>query len=276
MARPIPIADRARGALLGLARGYAGADPGASLLGESALAALLAEELLEAEVDLRRIAERWIAWARRDGRGLGHGTVDALEHLARYDAPRAGPADESDGGPLVRAVPIGIAAATQPRNLVSGTWHTIMLTHDDPKTAWSGVAVNVALAQLLHGRRDFLPDVIEALLANDAAPAVLSSARRIPFVQKDELDGGGHGAIASAELALWTAHHEPVVTRAFEGFAKAGADAAAVAAALLGAREGEGGLPAGAAPEAERLRSLAKKLVTPREATGEGRRVGRP
>jgi ADP-ribosylglycohydrolase len=264
VARPIPIADRARGALLGLARGYAGSDPGAELIGESALAALLAEELLEAEVDLRRIAERWIAWARRDGRALGQGTLDALEHLARYDAPRLGAAFR-DAGPLVRSIPIGIAAATQPRNLVSGTWHSIMLTHDDPGTAWSGVAVNVALAQLLQGRRDFLPDVIEALLANDGAPAVLSSARRIPFVQRDELDGGGHAAIASAELALWTAHHEPIVTRAFEGFAKNGADAAAVTAALLGAREGEGGLPAGVAPESDRLRSLAKRLVAPRE-----------
>jgi hypothetical protein len=165
----------------------------------------------------------------------------------------------------VRAIPIGIGAATQPRNLVSGTWHTIMLTHGDPGTAWSGVAVNVALAQLLQGRRDFLPDVVEALLANDAAPAVLSSARRIPFVQRDELDGGGNVAIACAELALWTAHHEPIVARAFEGFAKVRPEAAGVAAALLGAREGEGGLPAGVAPEADRLRSLAKRLVTPRE-----------
>ena len=264
MARPIPIADRARGAMLGLARGYAGTDPGAELIGESALAALLAEELLEAEVDLRRIAERWIAWARRDGRGLGQGTLDALEHLARYDAPRLGAAFR-DPGPLVRSIPIGIAAATQPRNLVSGTWHSIMLTHDDPGTAWSGVAVNVALAQLLQGRRDFLPDVIEALLANDAAPAVLSAARRIPFVQRDELDGGGHAAIACAEMALWTAHHEPFIERAFAGFTPAAPDAAAITAALLGAREGEGALPDGNAPESDRVRMLAKKLVTPRE-----------
>ena len=271
MARPIPIADRARGALLGLARGYAGGDPGAVLLGESALAALLAEELLETEVDLRRIAERWIAWARRDGRGLGHGTLDALEHLARYDAPRPAARDGADGGPLVRAIPIGIAAATQPRNLVSGTWHTVMLTHDEPGTAWSAVAVNVALAQLLQGRRDFLPDVIEALLANDAAPAVLSSTRRIPFVQKDELDGGGHAAIACAEVALWSAHHEPIVSRAFEGLARGSPESAAVGAALLGAREGEAGLPPGVAPEAERLRSLAKRLVAPRPGNSDGR-----
>jgi hypothetical protein len=89
VARPIPIADRARGAH---------AWPRARLRRDRSrrrahwgirLAALLAEELLEAEVDLRRIAERWIAWARRDGVGWA-GTLDALEHLARYDAPGSG------------------------------------------------------------------------------------------------------------------------------------------------------------------------------------------
>jgi ADP-ribosylglycohydrolase len=264
LARPIPIADRARGALLGLALGYAVGDSGGELVGEGALALLLAEELVEPEVDLRRIAERWIAWVRRDGRGLGPETVDALEHIARYDALRPAGRGATEAGPLVRALPIGIAAATQPRNLVSGTWHTIMLTHSDPATAWSGVALNVALAQLLQGRRDFLPDVIEALLANDGAPGVLSAARRIPFVQRDELDGGGHPAIACAEVALWTAHQESRIERAFSKFTAGSNDSAAVTAALLGAREGEGALPPGNAPESDRLRMLAKKLVTPR------------
>lgn len=268
MARPISIADRARGALLGLAQGHGGEPPGGELVGEAALALLLAEDLLEAEPDLRRIAERWIAWARRDGRRLGPGTMDALEHLARYDAPRPAPTERADAGPLVRSIPIGVAAATQPRNLLSGTWHTIMLTQADPATAWSGVAVNVALSQLLQARRDFLPDVIEALRANDATPAVLSAVRRIPFVERDELDGGGHVAIAAAEAALWTAHHETRIERAFAGFAVVSPEVAAVTAALLGAREGEGALPAGNAPESERIRLLAKRLVAPREPKG--------
>lgn len=267
MARPIPLADRARGALLGLAQGHALGGPDDHLVGEAALALLLAEELLEAEVDLRRIAERWIAWARRDGRGLGAGTVDALEHLARYDAPGPAAAGAAAAGPLVRAIPIALVAAAQPRNLVSGTWHTIMLTHADPATAWSGVAVNVALAQLLRGYRDFLPDVIEALLANDATVAVLSAARRIPFVERKELDGGGHVAIACAEVALWTAHHESRIERAIGRFDRAKPEEAALVGALLGAREGEHALPAGPLPEVERLRQLAKRLVAPREAT---------
>ncbi|HEX9894317.1 MAG TPA: ADP-ribosylglycohydrolase family protein [Gemmatimonadales bacterium] len=264
MARPIPVANRARGVLVGLARAHAGGtDPAGELVGEAALAALLAEELLETEVDLRRLTERWITWWRRDGRGIGPRTGEALEHLARYDAPLPPGGGMADPGPLVRVVPIALAAASQPRNLVGGTWHTVMLTHPDATTAWTAVAANVALSQLLLGRRDFLPDVIEALQANDAAVEVLSAVRRIPFVQQDELDGGGHAAIASAEVALWTAHHESRVDRAWAGPAAGPGDGAALVAALLGAREGEQAVP-GPAPESERLRSLAKRLVTRR------------
>ncbi len=265
MARPIPIADRARGALLGLARAAAG-DPAEPLRGEAALAALLAEELLEVEVDLRRLAERWIAWWRRDGRGLGPRTADALEHLARLDAPAPPGPGTADDGPLVRCLPIALATATQPRNLVSGTWHTIMLTHPDATTAWSGVALNVGLATLLRGHRDFLPDVVEALQVNDAAGEVLSAARRIPFIERDELDGGGHAAIAALETALWAAHHESRVERGFAWLVGAGGNRAAAGGALLGAREGEQGVPAGGIPEADRLRGLAKRLVAPRES----------
>jgi ADP-ribosylglycohydrolase len=262
LGRPVPIGDRARGALLGLARGYSGAEVN-GLTGEVALAALLGEELLETEVDLRRLAERWIGWWRRDGRRLGAVTAESLEYLARYDAPPQYPA-RPDAGSLVRVIPVAMAAATQPRNLVSGTWHTVMLTHPDAISAWSAVAMNVALAQLLRGRRDFLPDVVEALRTNDASPEVLSAVRRIPFVPQDELDGAGHVAVAALELALWNAHHESQVQRAFAGPAAGPGDGSALVAALLGGREGEQGLPPGSAPEEARIRALAKRLVAPK------------
>lgn len=266
MARPIPLADRARGALLGLARGCTGPDQAERLSGEAALAALLAEELLETEVDLHRLAERWITWWRRDGQRVGARTAQALEHLARVDAPMPPGPGTDDPGPLVRVLPVAIATATQPRNLVSGTWHTVMLTHPDPMTAWTAVAINVALSQLLLGRRDVLPDVIDALVINDAAEEVLSAVRRIPFVQQDELDGGGRAVIAAAELALWTAHHESRLDRAFAGPAAGPGDAAALVGCLLGAREGEQALPQAAVPESDRLRALAKRLTLPRAA----------
>lgn len=271
MARPHTTpADRSRGALLGLAAGWRQArGPRRAGDGDAALALLLAEELLEPQVDLRRLAERWIAWGRRDGGGLSVRTTDALEHLARYDAPAPADGVQPEAGPIVRCLPIGIAAAGAPRSLTSGTYHTVCLTHPDPITAWCAVAVNVALAQFVQGRRDFVPDVVEVLTANDAPADLLAVIRRLPFVGREDLfpERAAHGpAVTCVELALWAAHHEPVVTRGIEWVRAAAGDPAAnlaVAASLLGAREGEQAVPPAwtADLDRERIRGLGRRLV---------------
>jgi ADP-ribosylglycohydrolase len=272
MARPtLTAADRARGCLLGLAaaeaevggrRGWEG--------GEAALAVRLAEELAEPEVDLHRLAHRWLDWWRRDGEGVGPETADALAFLAAHDAPP--PAGEAvrDPGPLVRCLPIGVAMAQAPRNLIGGTYHVVMLTHPDPEVAWSAVAVNVAVARFAQGRRDFVADVIEALVANDAPPDLIAIARRIPLLRREDLrwtGAGVHDAAAAAELALWMGYHEPVLERAVGWVAlRAGAQLTApLVAGALGARDGDQAVPAawvGRLAEPERWRLVAKRLVS--------------
>ena len=54
-------------------------------------------------------------------------------------------------------VPVALAAFDAPRALVSATYHIAALTHPDPVVAWSAVAVNVAIARFLQGKRDFVP-----------------------------------------------------------------------------------------------------------------------
>ncbi len=285
MARLAPsLFDRARGLMVGLAAGHAlaraaePADPGPppsdGRWGDDvALALLLAEELLESEIDLRRLADRWIVWWRRDGRGLDPATADALEFIARHDAPfpQEGQDGVGDGGPLARVLPLALPAHRASRNLVSGTYHTILLTHQDPMTPWSAVAVNVAAASFLRGRRDFFPDVVEALLANDAPVGLLARLRRVPFIGRDELDPPETpGAAACAEQALWLAYHEPNAQRGLQWAVERGAprSAVAVAGGLLGARDGEGVFPLAWAvdlPDLAYLRGMAKKLVTPRD-----------
>lgn len=300
MGRPtLTVSDRARGLFLGLATGHAlglGVDcPGsaeatvmrfpdpdgilrvdtnASPWGDHvALAALLAEELHRPEVSLQRLVEHWIAWWRHDGRGLDAHTAEALEHFAQHDAPAA-PRDGDDGaGPLARTLPVALAMFRSPRNLVSGTYHTVLLTHADSSTAWAAVAVNVTVAQFLRGRRDFLPDVVEVLQANEASPDLLALVRRIPFIGRDELLVSEHSpAVACAERALWYAHHEVNFERGVSRVARDGPESAtqaAVVGGVLGARDGEDAVPArwvNALPEPEMLRVLAKRLVALRPA----------
>jgi len=301
MGRPVLTAgDRARGLLLGLAAGHAlglGAehvgsptarrrrfpdglrdvlrvDSDTSPWGDDvALAALVAEELCESEADLHRLADRWIGWWRRDGRGLDARTAEALEHIALHDAP-VQTALPDDDAPLARCLPLAVPACRQPRNLVSGTYHIVLLTHPDPRSAWAAVAINVAAAGFLRGRRDIIPDVIEVLQANDAPPDLLGRVRRVPFLERSDVERGrpGGGAVATAELVLWLAYHELSFERALVWLVNRDgvtATVVAVAGGLLGARDGDQAIPARwieALPDPAYLRSLAKRLAAPREA----------
>jgi ADP-ribosylglycohydrolase len=120
------LGERARGALLGLAAGNAlgvpteflgssdairaafpggirDIQPGSSANSpfddDTAMTLLLAEELLEPQVNLERLAARWIEWMDTDGRGIGVQTRAALQHIAhtalhrppRVDRPETGP-----------------------------------------------------------------------------------------------------------------------------------------------------------------------------------------
>ncbi|HET8649124.1 MAG TPA: ADP-ribosylglycohydrolase family protein [Gemmatimonadales bacterium] len=298
MARSTPLlSERASGLLVGLAAGNAlglPAEPlatAAAIAGrfpdglhdiiredtpespfddDTALAVILAEELASPPLDFATVAHRWVDWARQDGRGIGDWTARALNHIATHDSPPASTGGVATNGALTRCLPIALVAFGSPRNLVSATFHAAALTHPDPRCTWGAVAVNVAAARLLQASRDFLPDVIEALQANDAPAELLSAIRRVPVIEFAELpiEGEeGRGAVAAAQIALWTAHHEPILERGLTRLANAGGDTdtnAALAGALLGARDGEAAIPArwlSQIPQVSHLRSLATQLA---------------
>ncbi len=235
-----------------------------------AMALLLAEELLAGDVDLERLAGRWIQWLDTDGRGAGNWTRTALNHIRTHGSPPSGTGGRAPNGAVMRALPVALATRGSPRNLVAGSWHTAALTHPDDRCTWSAVAVNVAAAELLAGRRDFLADVIEVLRVNEAPPELLAAVRRVPLERREELPILGErawDAISCAEIALWAAWHEPDLEQALIWLANAGGDTdtnAAVAGGLLGARDGEAAVPGrwvAALPEVDRLRSIARRLV---------------
>lgn len=294
---PLSISTRARGALLGLAAGNAlgvpsellrtpeairaafpgglrdvvRADtPASPFDDDTAMALLLAEELLTGEVDLERLAHRWIDWMDRDGRGVGSWTRTALNHLRTHGSPPSGTGGLATNGAIMRALPVALATRGTPRNLVAGTWHTAALTHPDDRCTWGAVAVNVAAAELLAGRRDFLADVLEVLQVNEAPAELLAAVRRVPLERRADLplvgDRAGD-ALSCVEIALWAAWHEPQLEEALIWLANAGGDTdtnAAVAGGLLGARDGEAAIPArwiAALPEVDRLRTIALRLV---------------
>ena len=85
--------------------------------------------------------------------------------------------------------------------------------------AWSAVAVNVALARFLHGKRDFVPDVVEALRNNDGARARCwrrCGGSRFPIAPHAATGRTVTPGLAldDAEAALRLAYHEPLLGRA--------------------------------------------------------------
>ena len=235
-----------------------------------ALTLLLAEELLQPEVDLRRLALAWAAWGERDGRGIGQWTRRALQLIRPHDAPPASTGGQAGNGTISRCLPVALRTFRQPANLVSASYHIAALTHPDDRCTWGAVAVNVAAACFLQGRRDFIGDVIEALRENDAPEELLAVARRVPVVRREDLPVTGPAAgyvVHGVEIALWFAYHEPNLERGLRWLANAGGDTdtnAAVAGGLMGARDGVAAVPArwiDAVPGAERIGALAMGLV---------------
>ena len=247
MSNPAPsLAFRAAGALVGLAAGRRLARGGASD-GTLALLRILAEELADGRRDLRALAHRWVARHAADPADIDPETAVALAHLGRHDSP---PSRAAGGGsdPLVRAVPVALATFQAPRVLVSATYHIAALTHPEPMVAWSAVAVNVALARFLQGKRDFVPDVIEALRGNEVPDELLAAVRRVPIPERAVAGRVGSvpgRAADDAEAALRLAYHEPLLERGLRAIAEGGLTAgrAGLAGALLGARDGAGAVP---------------------------------
>lgn len=235
-----------------------------------ALSLILAEELLEPDIDLHRLARRWVHWAEADGRGIGNWTRLALRHIRQHDAPPSSTGGQAGNGTVSRCLPIALRTFRQPVNLVSGTYHTACLTHPDERCAWGAVAVNVAAACFLSGRRDFIGDVLEVLRNNDAPEELTAAIRRVPIERREDLPVTGPDAgyvVHAVEIALWFAYHEPDLERGVIWLANAGGDTdtnAAVAGGLMGARDGESAVPArwvAQLREAARIRALAHRLV---------------
>lgn len=235
-----------------------------------ALTLILAEELLEPDIDLHRLAHKWADWAERDERGLGQWTLGALRHIRTHDAPPAATGGHAGNGAVARCLPIALRMAGSLPNLVSGSYHTAMLTHPDERCGWGAVAVNLAAAAFLAGRRDFLGEVLEVLRNNNAPQELREAVGRVPLERREDLPVNGPSAgyvIHAVEIALWFAYHEPDLERGLVWLANAGGDTdtnAAVAGGLMGARDGEKAIPArwlNAIPEVSRIRRLAEELV---------------
>ena len=170
---------RREGFLVGAVVGAAlVAPPGGRRQAATVLADGLLIELTGGGVDLRRLAGRWCDWERDEGPAVDPLLAMALDHLRKFDAPAA---DLPSGSILAvaAALPAALASAS-PRAMIAGSFHVARMLDPHETTALAAMATVLAASALLEGRRDFVPDVVSALRANEASAGLLEAIRTIP------------------------------------------------------------------------------------------------
>lgn len=214
----------------------------------TALADALLEQLATGGVDLHRLAGRWVEWWAEDGSDADPLLALALDQLRDFDAPIA--MLPAAGVAAIAAVLPSALAAASPQSMIAGAFHVSRLIDPSEEAALAAVAVVVAASRFLEGSRDFLPDVIAVLRANDAPAELLEAVRTIPRDPRAAPPlprGAMPSPTASVTWLLWTAHHRPRGLDALAAMAMAGGVSPSLGAALgglLGARDGVTGWPA--------------------------------
>ena len=209
-------------------------DHPAGQTGEQALATILVQELSGDHLELGRIVSRWVAVTdRRFGCPV---VARSLAELARTGAP---PADAAFG-PGLGATVVTLAASARlfqtPRNLVSGIYHLARLLDPHPVGAFAAVAAAVAAGRLLEGKRDFVPEVLDVLLTNEAPLELIAEVRRAPVWVRP----GAPMGPPEVELGtvFWALHHSGKASQVLDGIGPLGPLAQVAGRALLGARHG--------------------------------------
>jgi ADP-ribosyl-[dinitrogen reductase] hydrolase len=246
---------------------------------DTALTILLAESLVDrGDFDAVDVARRWVDWMKRDGRGLGAITSQALRLIDRgvepFEAGRlvreADPLRSAGNGAVMRCLPIAIRHHDNVDRLVRVSTQQSAVTHADERCLWAAVAVNLAVRELLHGNGYFVDEVMHRL--DGRAPrALVAALHRSLREDQAELpitvEGQTGYVVHCVEIAFWFATHGRALEDALVYLAQAGGDTgtnAAVTGALLGARDGEVSIPQrwmSQLVEPRRLTRLAELLL---------------
>ena len=247
---------------------------------DAAMTLLLAESLAEkGDFDAEDVAQRWVKWMNTDGRGIGFTTQHALRLIeggtTPFEAGRLtmGPRSASNGA-VMRCLPVALRYHDNLDKLVRVSTQQAAITHADERCTWGAAAVNLATRELLHGNPYFLDEVLHRL--QGAAPrALIEAIGRVAWEQESDLPFGvaaeaGY-VVHCVEIAFWCAVHRQSLEEALIFLAEAGGDTdtnAAVAGALLGARDGEAAIPPRWLDQlgpARGVAGLAEKLVSAKQ-----------
>lgn len=242
--------------------------------------AVLAEALVERDLDPDDLARRFVEWGHTNGRGIGHLTAEVLDQLSGGESASSAarvvwerrPLSSAGNGAVMRCSPVALRWRTSGRNLVKDARTSALVTHYDPLCEWSTVAMSVTLALTLSGAQVDL-ELLAARVGATGAPDEVSAAIRaigdggLRQLELDDPMDMGY-TIKGMQVGLWAATHADAGFEAVVSEVVAeGGDTdtnGAIAGAVTGARLGADAIPGrwlGNIAGADRLVELADALL---------------
>lgn len=208
--------------------------------------------------DPRDLADRFVRWARTNGRGMGAQTRRAIELFEKGFAPldagrmvwEKSLGRAAGNGGVMRVAPVGLAFHDDPAALARAAHDATAITHADPRCTQSALAVAAAVAALLRGE----PALDAALAALRALPSpepeLLEAVSAAPRRRLDDIPVRAPEAIGytvtCAAAGFWAVAQDSPLEETLLAVVNAAGDAdtnGAVAGALLGARHGLEAIP---------------------------------
>lgn len=233
-----------------LGGGWLNVEPG-EYTDDTQLALAIAESIVRTgRIDPPDIAARFVAWLRTGPKDVGNITRTAIRyHEQGLPWQEVGPrvvreliGGSAGNGSLMRCAPVGLFHAARPEALLRDSTIVSEITHANPLSIWSSIAVNLTIVEFLHGRKE---DAIARVAAQIPEQEVRDILLTAPGLPRRAIRSGGF-VLETLGAAFWALNHgenfEEVVVAAIN----LGDDAdtvGAVAGALAGARDGVGAIP---------------------------------
>jgi ADP-ribosyl-[dinitrogen reductase] hydrolase len=233
-----------------LGGGWHGLPPG-HYTDDTAMMLCIARSIVDRSCfDPEDTARRFLEWFDADPIGIGRTTWIALSVMKGGASwSEAGEAAHqrlggmsAGNGSIMRCAPIGLLDFRRPARLVEDSINSSMITHWDPQARWAVVAVNLAIAEMLKGRKGNLLPVllrgIEQVEVRDTVASVLRLKRVDPEPSAYALD--------TLQAALWCLLNTSSFEEALVAAVNIGGDTdtvGAVCGALAGACYGLDAIP---------------------------------
>ena len=251
----------------------------------------LGEALVSADDYVSEFASRLVTWLYENGRGCGS-TTRAVTKLLDDGVPHPEAARVvykernriAPNGGVMRCAPVAIARLYSSELLIGDSASTCVVTHYAPTCQWSCIVINAAIALLVRREDVDLSGLIAAVQA-DGAPDFAAIARSdgIPSDILDAISSGGDPpadaswlrrdqvlighTLLAMQVGLWAVTTPLSLPDALSAIVSVGGDTdtnAAVAGAVLGARDGVSAIPSewlDCVPERSRVETLADNLI---------------